>query len=170
MRRVAWVIVFIALAGLTASVAALSPSTRPATTTAERTDASPESGEQHELPVAAGSPRFVALDVFVNSADAPLAAYQFELVCKGEVTLVGAEGGEHPAFKSAPYYDPAANLNRRIVVAAFSTQPALPHGRSRVARLMLATTGESTYSATLVLAADQDGKHIPAAISVAAAN
>jgi len=107
------------------------------------------------------SVRFEAVDVFVDSGDKLLAAYQFELKAKsGEVLLAGLEGGEHAAFKAAPYYDPAALLRNKVIVAAFSTAPQLPHGRTRVARLMVQVTGpdEPAYDAKLSVAGSTDGK------------
>lgn len=114
--------------------------------------------------------RFEALDVFVDSGDNPLAAYQFELTAKtGDALLAGLEGGEHAAFKPAPYYDPRALLQNKVIVAAFSTRPDLPHGRTRVARLMVQVTGaaEPTYRAALTTAASADGKVIRAEVTVA---
>ena len=113
--------------------------------------------------------RFSAVDVFIDAGDAPLAAYQFELkVTAGDVTLVGVEGGEHPAFASPPYYDPRALAQRRIVIAAFDAGDDLPRGRTRVARVMVRVTGGRTpaYEATLVVAASGDARSIPANISV----
>jgi hypothetical protein len=115
--------------------------------------------------------RFEAVDVFVDSGDKPLAAYQFELKAKsGEVLLAGLEGGEHAAFKAAPYYDTTALLQNKVIVAAFSTAPDLPHGRTRVARLMVQVSGpvEPAYDATLSVAGSTDGKPIPdAKLSIA---
>ncbi len=117
------------------------------------------------------SVRFEAIDVFVDSGGKPLAAYQFELKARsGEVLLAGLEGGEHAAFKAAPYYDTTAMLQNKVIVAAFSTAPRLPHGRTRVARLMVQVTGptEPAYDATLSVAGSPDGKPIPdAKLSIA---
>jgi hypothetical protein len=89
-------------------------------------------------------PRFVALDIFVDSGATPLAAYQFELsASKGEIQIVGVEGGEHPAFAEPPYYDPAALQHERIIIAAFNTgtNTQLPVGKTRVGASALACTG-----------------------------
>jgi 2-oxoglutarate dehydrogenase E2 component (dihydrolipoamide succinyltransferase) len=83
--------------------------------------------------------RFEAIDIFVDAGEQPLSAYQFELttpVREGwRATIVGVEGGEHPAFKAAPFYDPQALQSNRIIIAAFTIDDALPTGRTRVARL-----------------------------------
>ena len=117
------------------------------------------------------SVRFNAVDVYVDSGDKPLAAYQFEVKAQhGEVLLVGLEGGEPAAFRTAPYYDPSALLQNKVIVAAFSTAPQLPHGRTRVARLMVQVSGpnEPVYDATLSVAGSTDGKPIPnARLSIA---
>jgi hypothetical protein len=112
---------------------------------------------------------FKAIDVFIDSREQPLAAYQFELkVTAGDVKLVGVEGGEHAAFQSPPYYDPKALAQQRIVVAAFNTSSELPRGRTRVARLMVQVRGAVTpaYEAAIQVAASAEAKEIPAGISV----
>lgn len=115
----------------------------------------------------AGSPavRFVAVDVYLDSGDQALAAYQFELAAEvGQVTIVGVEGGEHAAFAEPPYYDPAALANDRIVIAAFNTGDDLPAGNTRVARVHLRVTGDQTpeYVVNLKVAGTSDGTEINA--------
>jgi hypothetical protein len=116
--------------------------------------------------------RFEAVDVFVDSGDVPLAAYQFELAAEvGQITIVGIEGGDPAAFKEAPYYDPAAlNRQHRIIVAAFSTARDLPKGVTRVARVHVYVTGdtEPQYVVALKVAASADGERIPATASATA--
>lgn len=83
--------------------------------------------------------RFEAVDVFVDAGESPLSAYQFDLTTPAregwQASIVGVEGGEHPAFRKAPYYDPAALHSGRIIIAAYSVDETLPTGRTRVARL-----------------------------------
>ena len=113
--------------------------------------------------------RFVWVDAFIDPQGQPLAAYQFELKAEGaDVTLVGVEGGEHPAYVEPPYYDPKANLQNRIIIAAFNTGDDLPKTRSRVARVMVRVsgTGRPHYSARLDVCASSDAKPINASISV----
>ena len=113
--------------------------------------------------------RFAAVDVYIDPHNKPLAAYQFELTAANTaVTLVGVEGGEHPAFASSPYYDTKANLQRRIVIAAFNAGRDLPTGRTRVARLMVRITGDAApdYTATLQTAASSDAATLSATIDV----
>ena len=118
---------------------------------------------------AAGKVRFEPVDVYVDSGAVPLAAYQFELkATAGRVAIVGLEGGEHAAFKDAPYYDPKALMKDRVVVAAFYTGRDLPHGRTRIARLHMQVSGDEkpAYAVKLVVAASADGKKIPATLSI----
>ena len=113
--------------------------------------------------------RFGHVDVFVDSAAEPLAAYQCEITATaGDVTLVGIEGGEHAAFKEPPYYDPKALGQNRIILGAFDTGADLPRGRTRVARLMvrIAGTARPAYDAKVHVAGLPDGKPTPATISV----
>ena len=146
----------------------------------------PVLAQQAEQGYPTGQPavRFAPLHIYLDSGQRPIAAFQFELVCsvpvraseenasrrhyEQQVKIVGVEGGSHEAFsKTPPYYDPAALANDRIIIAAFSTQPDLPKGRTRVATLHLQITGdvEPQYELKLIVAADADGKEIPAEIS-----
>lgn len=124
--------------------------------------------------------RFVPLDIYVDPAGAPLAAYQFELRDRegdgAEITLAGVEGGEPGGvFAAPPAYDPAAlhpapGEPARVIVAAFSTENAenLPRARTRVARLHLQVTGAAFTpdSVTLELraAGDAESRRIDATI------
>ena len=116
--------------------------------------------------------RFEAIDVFVDSGDERLAAYQFELVSStADVEIVGIEGGEHAAFKEPPYYDRLAIKNNRVILAAFHTGDDLPTGRSRVARIhvQIQGPGQKKYSTTLTVSATSEGRKIPAKLSIAKA-
>jgi hypothetical protein len=111
-----------------------------------------------------GRVRFRAVDIHVDSKSAPLAAYQVEFaVTNGVAKIAGIEGGEHPAFREAPFYDPRALQRERVIIAAFSTEPArnLPTGKTRVATIHL-MTGESEpqFELKLETAAGSDGNVI----------
>jgi hypothetical protein len=112
--------------------------------------------------------RFAPLHIYIDSGNNSLAAYQFELkATAGQIKIVGVEGGQHEAFKEAPYYDPAALAKDRIIIAAFSTGSDLPKGRTRIATIHLQITGdaEPQYELKLIVAADTDAKEIPAEIT-----
>ena len=112
--------------------------------------------------------RFAPLHIYLDSGNKPLAAYQFELkTAAGQIKIVGVEGGQHEAFKEAPYYDPAALANDRIIIAAFNTGSELPKGRTRIATIHLQIIGdaEPDYELKLTVAADADANEIPAKIS-----
>lgn len=128
--------------------------------------------------------RFEAFDLFVDSAQATLGAYQIEVkakdprgtvgVPKTKVTLVGVEGGEHAAFKTAPHYDPGAlhedQLKDRIILAAFNTGADLPTGKTRVARIHVQVEGpEPAFTVIVKAAATADGTKIQATAAAAAA-
>jgi len=115
--------------------------------------------------------RFVAVDVFVDSKGKSLAAYQLELsVTNGNAKIVGIEGGEHAAFREAPYYDPKAMQQERVIIAAFSTEPVpkLPTGSKRVAtiHIQVSGTGKPEFTVKLQVAADAQDKNIPAEAAV----
>jgi len=110
--------------------------------------------------------RFQAVDIVLDPHGKPLAAYQLEfLVTSGQAKVVGVEGGEQPAFKEAPFYDPKAIQQERVILAAFNTGPGdiLPAGRTRVATIHLHVTGERNagYEVKLETAATVDGTIIP---------
>ncbi len=111
--------------------------------------------------------RFEAIDIFVDAGEQPLSAYQFELttpVREGwQASIVGVEGGAHPAFKAAPYYDPQALRASRIIIAAFSIDDALPTGRTRVARLHMELRRDPTAPATTPPPPAAEGGPRPAA-------
>ncbi|MBI2931491.1 MAG: hypothetical protein HYY16_07550 [Planctomycetes bacterium] len=98
--------------------------------------------------------RFAVVDVFVDSGDAPLAAWQVEVTANARI--VGMEG------EPVPTYDPAALQGGRIVLAAFSTAEKPPKGRVRVARLHMMEAGLPDYAVKLVAAAAPGGRRIEA--------
>lgn len=110
--------------------------------------------------------RFVAVDVYIDSGDARLGAWQIEYVGgsgqEDRVMLVGVEGGEHPAYTTAPHYDPAALDGGRVIIAAYTTAADSPSGQSRVARLHLSVPGgaEVTHTVRLIAAGDSEGVRI----------
>ncbi|MHC5113359.1 MAG: hypothetical protein ACYTGP_02895 [Planctomycetota bacterium] len=110
---------------------------------------------------------FGFVEVHLDSGDAALAAWQVEVQALGDVRIVGIEGGEHPVYAEAPYYDPDAIQKERVILAAFSTAApdALPHGRTRVATIHLAWSGAEAprFETNLSVAADEAGKAIDAA-------
>lgn len=112
--------------------------------------------------------RFVPLHIYLDSGEHEVAAYQFELkVARGDVKIVGVEGGDHFAFRNAPYYDSAALSQNRIIIAAFSTDKALPTGRTRIATLHLQVIGDVTpgYELELTVSANAEGKPITTTIT-----
>jgi hypothetical protein len=111
--------------------------------------------------------RFRTVDIFMNSKDKPLAAYQIEFTATaGDVKIVGIEGGQHPAFSGPPFYDPKAMQHDRVIIAAFSTETAeeLPKGKTRVATIHLQTKGavEPKFELKVDTAADAGGNRITA--------
>ena len=112
-----------------------------------------------------GRTRFCAVDIFVDSGSTPLAAYQLRFaVTNGAAKIIGIEGGEHPAFRQPPFYDPKAIQNEVAIIASFNTGPAaeLPTGKTRVATIHLQTAGTRPLQCELKLqaAADTQGAKI----------
>jgi len=111
------------------------------------------------------SVRFQAVDILIDSKETPLAAYQLEFTVKsGDAKVVGVEGGEHSAFKDAPFYDPKAIQHERVIIAALNTTSAdkLPTGKTRVATIHLQVTGERNPDCAVKLqtAATLEGRKI----------
>ena len=120
-------------------------------------------------PVTQPAARFTTVDLFLDPQGQPVAAYQVEFVADpARVTLVGVEGGEHPAFRQPPYYDPAALSGNRVILAALNTGTDLPAARTRVATLHLRVEGEGepTYEAKLEVAGNREGKPVAADVTV----
>lgn len=118
-----------------------------------------------------GSPRFAAVDIYLDSAK-PVAAWQFDFSSRSG-KIVGVENGESEAFEGTPYYDREAvqlGTADRIVVADFSlAEPGrLPSGRIRIATLHLVLNGasEPEFDLGLVTAVTHDGVTIDASIGL----
>jgi len=112
--------------------------------------------------------RFLPVHVYIDTKDSPLAAYQFELKTAANVKIVGIEGSGHSAYPNPPYYDPAALMQHRIIIAAYSIAQNLPTGKTQIATVHLQITGESApqLSPELILAATENGSKIPATITL----
>ena len=113
------------------------------------------------LALSAQERSFQALEIIVDSGDAPLAAWQIELTI-ADATIVGVEGGEPEIWREPPHYDPEALTGGRIILAAFTTGAA-PAGRARVARLHLEASGDTAERVVVasVVAATAGGERIP---------
>ncbi len=130
-------------------------------------------GRGAESKPAAGGGSFVPVEVYVDSGASELGSYQLELTAKN-ATIVGLEGGASRAFAAAPFYDPAAMMGNRIVVASFSTDENLPKGNTRVARLHMMLTGAGAagpdglpeMTSKLVVATDGQGKSLSAKLTL----
>ncbi len=113
--------------------------------------------------------RFGYVDLFVDSGEDTLGAYQLEFrPVGGGVKIVGIEGGEHEAFADAPYYDPRALKDgERVVIGAFSTDKDLPSGRTRVARVHVQIEiADPTFETTLQASADGGGTPLQSTIDM----
>ena len=109
------------------------------------------------------------VNVFVDSGARPLAAYQLELKAEtGNVKIIGIGGGDHAAFRDAPYFDKAAMSGDRAILAAFSTDRKLPTGRTRVARVMVYVEKgvAPRYTLKLTTAATIGGEKIKGTVSI----
>jgi len=80
---------------------------------------------------------------------------------------VGVEGGEHEAFAEPAYYDTAALMNNRIIVAAFGMADELPTGKTRAATIHLQIAGdaEPEYELMLTVAGNREGNEIAVTIT-----
>jgi hypothetical protein len=113
---------------------------------------------------ASAQTRFVAMDLIIDPKGDPLAAYQVEITAPVGVKIVGVEGGQHPEFRKAPYYDPKAIQSDRLIIAAFSTAAAakLPTSATRVLTVHLECARTPKLEVTLKLAGDPRGQKISA--------
>ena len=122
--------------------------------------------------------KFQAIDIFVDSGEQQLAAYQLAVSSDSHVIrIVGIEGGEPIAFREPPFYDPKSLQQDTTILASFSIDDQLPSGRFRLARIHVEydvaaeadDSNEPTYLTELVVAANSDGQNIDATVSVALA-
>lgn len=109
-------------------------------------------------PADAREVRFRPLHIELDVSQ-PVSVWQVELVVvSGDARIVGVEGGTAEGFREPPYYDSAALLGGRIVLAAFNTHISLPLGRHRVATVHVREAGPSpTYELRLAAAAGPEG-------------
>ncbi|MBT3382026.1 MAG: hypothetical protein HN742_26135 [Lentisphaerae bacterium] len=113
--------------------------------------------------------RFVAVDLWSDSGDRPLAAYQVDIRYDARrVRVVGVEGGDHAAFVDPPHYDPKGMAGGRITLAAFSAVRDLPTGKARLARLHLQVEGKAVpeLNVELVTAGTATGSRIEVDLSL----
>jgi len=88
--------------------------------------------------ISARAAEFAVYDIYIDPHDEPIAAYQLKIWDKrAAIKIVSVEGGEHPAFQKAPYFDPKAIQRDVIKLAAFHAGKAdeLPRRKIRVASL-----------------------------------
>lgn len=123
---------------------------------------------QYETPTRSA---FTALELWLDTGDRPLAAYQLEVAASaGEVKIIGIEGAAPGSvFAEPPYYDPAAMQNERVVIADFSTGApgTLPAGQFRIATIHLQVVGdvEPAFETKLTIAAGADGMKLEAQLT-----
>lgn len=111
--------------------------------------------------------RYQPVDVYLDSGDQPLAAYQVEVNVEGDALIVGVEGGDTTAFAAPPHYDPKALAGGRIIIADLDVGDDLPRGRTRVATLhMREAGGPPQYRATVQAAGGADGQPIPVTVTL----
>lgn len=127
-------------------------------------------------PAAQQTAGFFAMDLLLDTKGRRLGAYQVEIFAdprpaqdgaeQARVMLVGVEGGTAAGFKSPPAYDPAALHGdvERVVLAAYTLQPAPASERLRVARLHLrnesgAPVSEADFRVRLMRAGEDE--HTP---------
>jgi len=123
-------------------------------------------------PVSASSPvgamRFSYVDIYIDSHERPLAAFEVELrATSGDAKFVGVAGGDARGFQDPPYYDRRRmELQKpaRIIIGAFSLSPDLPTGKTRVARVSVASEANEnpSYAVRVIAAGTTDGSQIPA--------
>ncbi len=129
-------------------------------------------------PVTAGEPEkdecvneigFRTVEVYVDSKNNPLAAYQVDIRYDEEkIKIIGLEGGSD-GFDKPPFYDRAGLEGGRIIIAAFvENDSKAQKGRIRVARLHLQTKGCPPFGLNVkpMAAARPGGKEIPVTVEI----
>lgn len=86
--------------------------------------------------------QFHAIDIHIDTGNDRLGGYQIHLkAARPDLKIVSIEGGDSPAFREPPKYDPKAIQRNEVKLAAFTTLPKakLSRGRTRVATLHVMT-------------------------------
>jgi hypothetical protein len=81
---------------------------------------------------------FAVYDIFLDPDGNSLAAYQIKIWDRNAaIKIISVEGGEHTAFKDAPFFDPKAIQRNIIKLASFrvGTTETLPKSKTRIASL-----------------------------------
>jgi hypothetical protein len=115
------------------------------------------------MPAKTAGIHFLGMDLWVDSHNEALAAYQVEITYdRSAVKIVGLEGGQAGSFTNAPYYDQKGFESGRIIVAAFTTDKDAPKGQTRVATIHIAVEGNAKPKLTckLMTAAKSGGQRI----------
>jgi len=110
-----------------------------------------------------GTARYAVVDIYIDTGDEALGAYQVELSAqKNAMKIVSVEGGEPAAFAGVPYHDTAALGGDRIIIAAIHAGNKPPNGKAMVARVHVRIGGreEPQYNVQLHVAATADGEKI----------
>ena len=88
--------------------------------------------------ITARAAEFAVYDIYIDPHSDPIAAYQLKVWDKrAAIKIISVEGGEHPAFQKAPYFDPKAIQRDVIKLAGFhvGNVDELPRRKIRVASL-----------------------------------
>lgn len=88
--------------------------------------------------------QFHAVDIHIDTGEDRLGGYQIHLkAARPDLKIVSIEGGDSPAFREPPKYDPKAIQRNEVKLASFTTLPKekLPKGKIRVATLHVMTNG-----------------------------
>ena len=95
--------------------------------------------------------KFVPIDIIIDSANAPMAAYQVLVKYDAaKIIIVGVEGGSPNGFGQAPFFDQLGLQGGRIIIGAFVAQDNLATmGKVRVARLHLRVIGDNPEIAAI---------------------
>jgi hypothetical protein len=116
---------------------------------------------------------FFGMDLWVDSGNEALAAYQVEITYNhSAVKIVGLEGGQAGSYTNAPYYDQKGFESGRIIVAAFTTDKDAPMGRTRVATIHIAVERNAAPDLTckLMAAAKSGGQRISPGVELVPAS
>ena len=108
--------------------------------------------------------KFMAIDVYADSRDKQLVAWQLQLQYPETIKLISIENGESKAFDRLPDYNKKLADKGRVVIAAFTTNDqAAPKGENRIMRLHIQYTGDKKpqFNISVLAAASPGGKRIP---------
>ena len=106
-----------------------------------------------------GLSKFEVVNIYIDSQENALVAYQIELTYDEDIEIVSIEAGQTKAFTHAPFYQKTPKNKGKLVLASFTTKDEIaPKGMNKFCSIHIRYTGKNELRIkTLVKAAAKAG-------------